>query len=65
MRSHLFQYLRDLVADGLLLMMIVLLVEERSVEGGSRVVDCGHCGSDVRLPADSQVHRMLVKEKLE
>lgn len=55
--------LGDLVADGLLLVVIVLLVEQRRVDGRG-VVDGRDRGCDVRLAAHGQVHRMLDEKRI-
>jgi hypothetical protein len=56
-------YLRNLVADGLLLVVIVLLVEQRRVEGSSRVVHGSNGGGHVGLVGHGQVHGVLPERK--
>ena len=52
-------HLRDLVAYWLVLVMIVLLIEQGSVDCGGRIIDGCNCGGYVGLAADGQVHGML------
>jgi preprotein translocase subunit SecG len=58
-------YLRNLVTDGLLLVVVILLVEQgRRVDGGGRVVDGGDGRGHVGRPGNRKIHRMLQKVTL-